>query len=475
MPSTACHNSPYSGTWYPGDRRGLEELLDELFKTSLQRTGSYLLPQPAAFIVPHAGLAYSGRVAAAVYRHLEQCKPRRIVLLGFSHRGAPSGTWIPDVEAFRTPLGITPVDMETVRDLLAHDSFRLMPEEALCDHSVEIQLPLLQKAVPDAAVVPIYVSSLSKPERNRAAKILAGLLEPGSVALASSDFTHYGDAFHYKPFPRDAAIASRLRHLDESFMEAAGSIMPGFFIDALDAESATVCGRQPISLLLAALRALPEGEEIFQTTLDYETSGDISGDYSHTVSYAALGYFPWDSFHLGDDDQIKLLESAKATLNYYQETGKPKPIPPPDDSAALKRSCGAFVTLHQQGRLRGCVGRCTGLEPLAKVVPDMTLAAALEDSRFPPLKTGERHIDIEVSILSPMKRLPDASHFRVNRDGGYLRAAGFSGLLLPHVAQGRNWSSQDFLDALAQKSGAGNDIYQEPGTKLFVFRTQIIH
>ena len=135
---------------------------------------------------------------------------------------------------------------------------------------------------------------------------------------------------------------------------------------------------------------------------------------------------------------------------------------------------GAFVTLHRQDRLRGCVGRCTGSDPLATVVPEMTLAAALEDTRFDPVSPEERDIDVEVSVLSPMKRLADPSRFRVNRDGGYLKAGGVSGLLLLHVAHGRNWTGEDFLNALAQKAGVGKDAYQDPDARLFVFRTQII-
>lgn len=474
MPSIIRHTSPCGGSWYPNDRAELENLLDELFETSLGRTGPLLLPQPAAFVVPHAGLTYSGRVAAAVYRHLQQAQPSRVILLGLSHRGAPAGVWIPRVDVFETPLGEVPVDGESVERLLTHSGFRPGRKGVLCDHSVEVQLPLLQKAAPGAAVVPIYVSELSAAERDQAASVLAEMAGPDTVVLASSDFTHYGRSFHYQPFPLDPAISTRLAALDEGFIEAAGSLDPELFVSALDAESATVCGREPISLLLAMLRSMPGGDDIFQNTLDYETSGDITGDYTQSVGYAALGYFPWDSFRLGDDDQKSLLESAKETLRHYQETGEAKPIPPAESPVTLKRPCGVFVTLRQRGRLRGCVGRCTTSEPMAQVVPAMTLAAALEDSRFDSLRPEERDVSVEISVLSPMKRLPDTSRFRVNLNGGYLKAKGSSGLLLPHVAKGRSWTSQNFLHALAHKTGVDKDVYEDPDTRLFVFRSQSI-
>ena len=474
MASLACHTTPYSGSWYPGERRRLEELLDELFERSLSRTGEYLLPNALAFVAPHAGLMYSGTVAAAAYRHLSRQPPRTVILLGFAHHGAPAGAWIPEVGSYRTPLGEAPVDRETAAELLAHPGFGSLREEIVCDHSIEIQLPLLQWAAPGAAVVPIYVSALPPSQRRAAAQSLLEILTPDKVLLASSDFTHYGDAFHYKPFPRDAAVSLRLHLLDEGFIEAAGSLDPDVFLEVLDTAGGTVCGREPIAFLLEVLRLLPCSEDIFQTTLDYQTSGEITSDYGHSVSYAALGYFPYCSFHLGADDQRVLLESARATLRHYQQTGQAKPAPPIGGSPALNRRAGAFVTLRQGGRLRGCVGRCVHPDPLASAIPELTLAAALEDTRFEPVRPEETDLDVAISVLSPMKWLPDTSRFCVARDGGYLRLATHSGLLLPQVAEDRNWTARDFLDALAQKAGVPVSVYEDPRTKLSVFRAQVI-
>ncbi|MCW5980131.1 MAG: AmmeMemoRadiSam system protein B [Bryobacteraceae bacterium] len=474
MPVMELHRSPYSGSWYPGERAALEDLLEELFERSAGRTGAHPLEGGAAFVVPHAGLVYSGVVAAAAYRHISRSRPPQVIVLGFAHRGAPAGLWLPEVEAYRTPLGDLPVDRELARELLQTSGFRAMREEALCDHSVEIQFPLLQKAVPDARVLPIYVSSVSTAERHAAAAELAGRLGPGTVIVASSDFTHYGSSFGYKPFPCDAAIAARLEALDGGFIEAAGSLDPDLFLDSLDAEAATVCGRDPVSFLLQVLKASSGGEDLFQQTLDYQTSGEITGDYRHSVSYAALGYFPWRSFHLGEEDKRRLLASAYETLHHYQRTGKAAPVPLSAPTPALQRPAAAFVTLRQHGRLRGCVGRCRAVEPLASVVPEMTIAAAVEDSRFDPLKPSDRDIEIEISVLSPMKRLADPAGFQVGRDGGHLSAGGHSGLLLPHVAEGRRWTRQDFLGALAKKAGLSPNVYSESGAKLSIFRAQVI-
>jgi len=475
MPAAISHVSPYAGSWYPDDPSELRELLDRLFRDSQQRTGAYLLPRGAAFIVPHAGLIYSGTVAAAVYRHLAQQAPERIVLLGFCHRGAPPGLWIPRIDAFKTPLGEIALDRELVDELVERPEFAFLPEASLCDHSVEIQLPLLNWAAPACRVLPIYVSRVDPAVRNQAALALAEAARSGATLLASSDFTHYGRSFQYEPFPPDAWVADRLRDLDESLIEAAGSLRPELFLETLRSTQATLCGYEPISLLLATLGLLDGGDEIFQETLDYQTSGEITGDFRHSVSYTAIGYFPYSAFWLSAEDQAALLDSARRTLAHYQQTGERRPLPAEGGSRALDRRAAAFVTLHKNGSLRGCVGRRAAVEPLRQTVAEMTLAAALDDSRFEPVGRNEGGIQVEISVLSPLKRIADRSAFRVNEHGAVLHSGIHHGLLLPQVATERNWTAEQFFEALARKAGAGPHIYRDPATRLYVFRAQIIN
>jgi len=474
MCAQVVHSSPFSGSWYPGNRAELEGAISHLFAESIERTGEDLLPAAAGFVVPHAGLSYSGRVAASVYRHIRAMAPKLVVLLGFSHRGAPPGAWIPEVDKYETPLGETLVNAEARAQLLGSGQFGSMREELLCDHSVEIQLPLLTAACPDAKILPVYVSSLSEAARKMAAGALSKLHGPDMVMVASSDFTHYGHQFGHEPFPNDSMTPMNLHHLDAEFIEAAGTLDPRFFITTLNRRSATVCGREPIALLLETLNSLPGEEDYLQMELDYETSGDRTGDYSHCVSYAALGYFPWSSFQLSIDDQTLLLDSVKQTLQRYQESGLAVPVPPVRETVGTSRRAGAFVTIHQKGELRGCVGRVGTTMALHSSIPELTLSAALEDSRFKPLSPAETDLEVEISILSPMKRLPDPSCFRVNVDGAYLKIGGVGGLLLPQVADGRNWTGPDFLQALARKAGVTDDVYDDPAAKLYSFRAQII-
>lgn len=466
-----AHVSPYSGQWFPADPIALEELLDQVFSESKRRTGSFVLPRALGFVVPHAAPVYSGTVAAAVYRHLQEQRPRRVVLLGFSHSGGPRGVAIPVMEAYRTPLGDVPVDNALARQLIGHAGFRSVPEATVCDHSVEIQLPLLQKVLPDLTVLPLYVGRMNEGERREAAQRLAGLLDAETVLVASSDLTHFGRAFGYQPFPTDHRTRDRLRMLDQRMIAAAGSLDPELFLGELAETGSTVCGYHPIGLLLETLRQW-RGEEVFQETLDYQTSGDITGDFSQSVSYGALGYFPESSFLLSAEDGAVLLDCARRTIEHYQQTGDREPILPSTPGGALSRRAGVFVTLFCGGKLRGCIGRCSDNDPLQQAVPELALAAALEDPRFEPLRSDESGIDVEVSILTPMKRIREQSQFRPGLDGATLEVGPHRALLLPQVAVEYGLDHEGFMTALARKAGVSPRVYAEPEARLSIFRAQ---
>ena len=302
MPPT--HISPYSGAWYPAAADDLGRLLDGCFEESRERTGAHLFRNGLAFVVPHAGPAYCGAVAAAVYRSLSLDPPERIMLLAFPHRGGLSGVAVPDVASISTPFGDVPIDPAP---------FPCLPEARLCDHSFELQLPFLQKVAPRARITPLYIGRMDAAGRERAASQLAAVWRPGTVFLASSDFTHYGRDFGHVPFPADSEIAERLRALDHQYMDAAGSLDSTLFLETLAQHDATVCGAAPIALLLDTLRRLP-GEPVYEYTLDYQTSGDRTGDFKHCVSYAALGYFPRSAYDLDAADGEVLLDAACDTL-----------------------------------------------------------------------------------------------------------------------------------------------------------------
>lgn len=468
----SSHATPFSGSWYPGRPAELEALLERLFDCSLKRTGPSLLPRPLAFVVPHAGLAYSGTVAAAAYRHLQSAKPERVFILGFTHRGGRPGVSIPDIGAFQTPLGEVKVDQAAARELTSGGQFAMIAESKVCDHSVEIQLPLLQKAAAGVPVVPLYVGPLNDTGRRAAAQALARHVRPGDVLMASSDLTHYGRSFGYQPFPAGPDVDRRLFLLDSRVIDAAGSLDPALFLDTLRELGSTVCGYEPISLLLETLGLLAS-EGVFQQTLDYQTSADLSGDFEHVVSYGSLGYFHADSFRLDEETQGALLASARATLRHLCATGERKAIPPAAAGPSLMRRAAVFVSLHQGRELFGCIGMATAGAPLAEAVPELTLEAALDDPRFAHRASVPDGLDIEISVLTPMKRIRDWRSFQIGRLGACLKFGARCELLLPQVASRGTFTETSFLEALSRKAGLQPGAYQDPQARLFVFQAQV--
>jgi AmmeMemoRadiSam system protein B/AmmeMemoRadiSam system protein A len=459
---SAVHASPFSGSWYPEDASELRSLLENLFEHS-RRRAPFLFPDGLGFVVPHAGPAYSGTVAAAAYRAIERQAPERVVLLAFPHRGGLEGVAAPDVAAISTPLGEVAIDP-------GFGGFPAVAEKRVCDHSFEIQLPFLQWAAPQARVTPLYVGRMDGAERSAAAGALAALWRPGVVFAASSDFTHYGPSFGFTPFPPDRA-GRRLRDLDFECIEAAATLDSTNFLATLEENGATVCGAAPIALLLETMRLLDAG--MYQSTLDYQTSGELTEDFRHTVSYAALGYFPRSAFDLDAADREALLDSAAETLRRLRETHEPGAFPALHGSAALSARRSVFVSLHRGERLLGCVGCSEGRVPLSEEVANLTLSAALDDPRFRPAASAGGPIDIEISVLTPFRRIRKAEECTVGKHGLFLKLGGNAGLLLPQVATKFGWSTEKLLEAVARKARLGPHAWRDPKARLYAFEAQV--
>jgi AmmeMemoRadiSam system protein B/AmmeMemoRadiSam system protein A len=473
--STVVWRPAIEGSWFPEQKDSLERLCRKCERRSISRTGEVLRTGALGFVVPHAAPEYSGTVAMAVYRMLREQRTRRVVLLGFSHWHSHAGLQVPAVSSYATALGETHVDTGAVERLRAALPFlRTTPAQGASDHSIEVQIPLLQHALPEASLVPLYLGTLNDEERNLAAQALAALLADGETALvASSDLTHYGRDFRYLPFPVDEDTPAKLRALDREVLDAAGSLDEAMFQAVLSRTQATVCGHSPIRLLQRSLNLAGAADELFPETLDYETSGDVTGDWKHSVSYGALAFFPSRAWTLNERDRAVLLDAARRTLNRYQVTGAHRPVAPVDGSRALQLPAACFVSLHREGKLRGCIGTRSAQEPLGRAVPDMTLASATGDPRMAPVEAFEEGIEIEISVLTPLKRIASAEQFLVGEHGVYLENGEHNAILLPQVAGHYGLDREHFLSELSRKAGLDRNAWLDPDTRLSVFRAQV--
>lgn len=176
---------------------------------------------------------------------------------------------------------------------------------------------------------------------------------------------------------------------------------------------------------------------------------------------------------LTKSQQEKLLMLARNTIAESLKTaGKREDLDFSDD--IFREKCGAFVTLHIRGRLRGCIGYIQGVKPIPDTIKDMALASAFKDPRFPPLRAEEYGtIDIEISVLSPIEPVSDVKEIVVGRDGLIISRGFNSGLLLPQVPTEQGWDLDTFLTQTCYKAGLPGTAWQQKGTKIEKFSAQV--
>lgn len=279
----AVRPSPIAGQWYPDEPAALASVLQDYLD---QAESPEDAGRPRALVSPHAGYAYSGPCAAHAYKTLEGQAYDRVIVLAPSHRVAVGGVSVGDYDAFETPLGQIEVDREAGDTLTAAAPFAWDRSAHAQEHSLEIQLPFLQHVLKEFTLVPLVVQGLDRGAIETVAEALAGLLDDKTLVVISSDFTHYGASFGYVPFTDN--VADNLRKLDMGAAEKVEQNDLGGFLQYCQRNDCTICGREPIAVMmsLADEKNLPKPR-----LLKYATSGEMTGDYSHVVSYVAMGYF----------------------------------------------------------------------------------------------------------------------------------------------------------------------------------------
>jgi len=225
------------------------------------------------------------------------------------------------------------------------------------------------------------------------------------------------------------------------------------------------CGEGPI---LVAMRVAAGLGADTVSVLRYANSADSPyGDPKQVVGYGAVMFWRYTPPDLTPARREALLELARRTLDSYLRDGT---IPPYEtDDPPLLRWSAAFVTIREDGELRGCIGHLRADRPLYRVVQEMAIAAATEDPRFPPLTREElERVRLEISVLSPFRRLTDPAQVEVGTHGLLIIKGGQQGLLLPQVAVEEGWDREAFLEGLCRKAGLPAGCWREDAS-LYAF------
>jgi AmmeMemoRadiSam system protein B/AmmeMemoRadiSam system protein A len=469
-----------AGLFYPKHESDLKQTVDRL----LAQAKTESIEDLRALVCPHAGYEFSGPIAASGYKQLVGRNFSTVILLGPSHYAAFAGAFVSSADAYQTPLGPVPLspkaaEMAKIAPFAAHPPcevdrpswWRQAPKDLppfgedtpeSWEHSLEVQLPFLQRTLHDFSIVPVVFGQVD-PEQV-AGKLLS-FLDRQTLIVVSTDLSHY--------HPYEEA-----RRLDARTVKAACELRG----DALASDDA--CGCAPLLCLIDIAR-----QKGWKTRLlDCRNSGDTAGEKRAVVGYAAIAFFGPDraaaaplpkpkTGPLTPAERRFLLGLARKSIAAAVAHGEA-----PDEDAevpeALRARRACFVTLTENGDLRGCIGSIFPEESLYRAVLRRARSAAIEDPRFPPVQSDElKKIAVEVSVLTVPQRLAFKSpedllaKLRPGVDGAVLRVGNRQATYLPQVWE-KLPERRLFMDELAEKAGLPAAAWRQPDTTVLTYQVE---
>lgn len=436
----------FAGSWYPGTEEALSQSIDSYSNHAKK----FLFDgKIKAVIVPHAGYDYSGKIAALAFNQLES-DYKTVFILGPSHRYALLGFATVNFTHFKTPLGEVKISNK-VSDMIKKGFISSNEKAHENEHSLEIELPFLQKKLSNFEIVPILVGQNSE----SLDELLQKYLEENSLIVVSADLSHYHPYEEAKSL--DAFSIDRIMNLDSE----------GIFKAEIDAPFA-----------ISSLLNIAKREGWKPILLGYANSGDITGDKSKVVGYAAIVFIE-EKEEINDDEKKELLSISRKTLEAYLKTGNKLTVDSSKLSSSLQKFQGCFVTLNKEGNLRGCVGSIMPQEEIYKCVIDNSISAAVNDPRFNPVTYNEvKNLEIEISLLSVPEKFEFNStdellqKLRPNIDGVILNKDMKTATFLPQVWEQIS-NKEDFLEQLCLKAGMEKTCYTDNSLEVYTYQALV--
>jgi len=431
-------------------------------------------PAPQALIVPHAGFIYSGEVAAAAYSRIPRGHAyKRIFLIGPSHRVGFAGASVDTLYDYAaTPLGNVKIDTALGEALIRRGggAFTCRADAHDREHCLEVQLPFLQMIFDEVPpIVPIVIGTQRLSVLQKIADILEPYFNEENLFIISSDFSHYPSYEDAKTSDLCLAKAITSGGLEE-FLKALSDISRKDF----PGEDTPACGASAIAIILSMMDA--QGRDgISAEHVMYRNSGDSDyGDKDRVVGYNAIVMTRQDKplFQFTEDEKERMIATARSAI--YSKLGLDYDRDDAPVGILKEKGYGVFVTLHLNGCLRGCIGRFTSDERLHVTIREMAISAAFSDPRFTALSKREApKVEIEVSVLSPLKKIDSIDEFKLGRDGIYMIKGYNHGTFLPQVAEETGWTTEEFLGHCARdKAGIGWNGWKD--ADLYIYQAQIV-
>jgi MEMO1 family protein len=442
------------GQFYPADKNELSRDIDNMLKPYkvIKGDGDLL-----GIIVPHAGYQYSGNVAAYAYKQLTNKQFDTVIVIGPSHYMAFDGISIIPSGEYETPLGKIRVDADVATKMISYNPKISYVKEAWDkEHSVEVQIPFIQKTLKNCQIVPVVIGNQSLENCSILAEaILRAIGKKRVLIVASTDLSHY----------HTAEVAGTL---DATAVDAISKGDVNTLVSKLTEGQCEMCGYGAVISTMLVCDSL--GATSYEI-LKYADTGDATGDKSSVVGYLSAAIYR-RPLKLDEYDKMKLLKIARDRLD--EKIGGLVLPPTIVYEKNLQAKAGVFVTLKKNNELRGCIGYIKPVKPLSEAVAEMAQAAALSDARFTPVASSELpDINIEISVLSPLTVISDTKEVVIGETGLYIVSGGASGLLLPQVAVENKWNRAEFLKNLCFKAGLDQTALLDTNTRIYKFTADV--
>ena len=458
-----------SGRWYPSDPNELKNELGE-YLNQVRLNEKQCEIDPLGIIVPHAGYMFSAPVAAYSYKLLEGKEYDTVIILGSSHHYFEDVVTVYDGDYLQTPLGEVAVDKEITEVLIDQDErIGFYDKIHQPEHSNEVQLPFLQYILKDFKVVSILTSTNDRQLLNKTSQILYEIIKNSKkriLLVNSTDMSHYHSYDNAKQIDRKTIELI----LAEDWQELRKKI---------SYRECELCGFMAFEIFQQIMEKSGSGKPHL---LHYANSGDAHPEYGldQVVGYGAI-VFPRNEEPaqksgsktengIKEKDKVWLLNLARRSImSSLNNESERLPIP---ENRFLSEKRAVFVTLHKNGELRGCIGHMIARDKLYQAVWEMARSAAFNDPRFPKVGKSEMNdINIEISILTPMKKISSIDEIVMGRDGVMIQQGYRSGVFLPQVAKETGWDKETFLQHLcSSKAMLPAKAYLDPQTDIFIFQ-----